>query len=327
MSALAVAVAVFLLVFLLFILASSIFGAEDRRRREQVSRRLEALNMAARRGDGDDNDRLDLLRHELLGSLPLMDRILHRIELFGRLRTFLIQSEVPWTIGDLLTRTGAAAAIGGAIGYWRTEIPTIAVVTAVCAGSLPILYVAYRRNKRFLVFESQLPGALDLICRALRAGHGLVAGLKMVGDEVPDPVGSEFRKTFDEQNFGLELKESLYNLTERVPLQDVRIIITAILIQRETGGNLAEVLEKAARVIRERYRLKRQIRTHTAQGRLTGWILSLLPLLLGIALFLVRPEFMSTLWTTDRGRRWLVMATIMMIIGAIIIRRIIRIRV
>jgi tight adherence protein B len=197
----------------------------------------------------------------------------------------------------------------------------------VCAGSIPILYVAYRRNKRFLAFEAQLPGALDLICRALRAGHGLVAGLKMVGDEVPDPIGSEFRKAFDEQNFGLELKESLYNLSERMPLQDVRIIVTAILIQRETGGNLAEVLEKAARVIRERYRLKRQIRTHTAQGRLTGWILSLLPLLLGIALFLVRPEFMSTLWTTDRGRRWLATATIMMIVGAIIIRRIIRIRV
>lgn len=326
MSALAVAVAVFLLVFLLFILASSIFGAEERRRREQVSRRLEALSMAARRG-GDDNDRLDLLRHELLGSLPLMDRILHRVELFGRLRTFLIQSEVPWTIGDTLARIGVAALIGGIIGYWRTGIPTISLVTAVCAGSLPLLYVAYRRNKRFLEFEAQLPGALDLICRALRAGHGLVAGLKMVGDEVPDPAGSEFRKTFEEQNFGLELKESLYNLADRMPLQDVRIIITAILIQRETGGNLAEVLEKAARVIRERYRLKRQIRTHTAQGRLTGWILSLLPLILGIALFLVRPEFMSTLWTTDRGRRWLVIATIMMIIGAIIIRRIIRIRV
>jgi tight adherence protein B len=149
----------------------------------------------------------------------------------------------------------------------------------------------------------------------------------MVGDELPDPVGSEFRKTFDEQNFGLELKESLYNLSERVPLQDVRIITTAILIQRETGGNLAEVLEKVARVIRERYRLKRQIRTHTAQGRLTGWILSLLPMILGVALFLVRPEFMAVLWTTDRGRRWLVIATIMMLIGALIIRRIIRIRV
>lgn len=326
MSALAIAVAVFLLVFLLFILASSIFGAEERRRREQVTRRLEALSMASRRS-GDDNERLDLLRHELLGSLPLMDRILHRIELFGKLRTFLIQSEVPWTIGDLLTRIGAAAAIGGLIGYWRTEIPAIALVTAACAGSLPLVYVAYRRNKRFLEFESQLPGALDLICRALRAGHGLVAGLKMVGDEVPDPAGSEFRKAFDEQNFGLELKESLYNLAERMPLQDVRIIVTAVLIQRETGGNLAEVLEKAARVIRERYRLKRQIRTHTAQGRLTGWILSLLPMILGLALFLVRPEFMSALWTTDRGRRWLVMATIMMIIGAIVIRRIIRIRV
>ena len=326
MSALAVAIAVFLLVFLMFLLASSIFGAEERRRREQVTRRLEALSMAARRG-GDDDDRLDLLRHELLGSLPIMDRILHRIELFGRLRTFLIQSEVPWTIGDLLTRTGAAAVLGAAIAYWRTEISTIAAVTGACAGSIPILYVAYRRNKRFLVFESQLPGAIDLICRALRAGHGLVAGLKMVGDEVPDPIGSEFRKTFDEQNFGLELKESLYNLSERVPLQDVRIIVTAVLIQRETGGNLAEVLEKVARVIRERYRLKRQIRTHTAQGRLTGWILSLLPLILGIGLFMVRPEFMSTLWTTDRGRRWLVTATIMMFIGAVIIRRIIRIRV
>jgi tight adherence protein B len=256
-----------------------------------------------------------------------MDRVLHRIEFFGTLRTFLIQSEVPWTIGDLLARSGAAALIGGGIGYWRTGIPTIAIVTGGCMASIPVLYVAYRRNKRFLQFESQLPGALDLICRALRAGHGLVAGLKMVGDEVPDPIGSEFRKTFDEQNFGLEHKESLYNLSERVPIQDVRIIVTAILIQRETGGNLAEVLEKVARVIRERYRLKRQIRTHTAQGRLTGWILSLLPMILGVVLFLIRPEFMAVLWTTDRGRRWLVTATIMMVVGAVIIRRIIRIRV
>ena len=326
MSALVVAVTVFLLVFLLFLLAMSIFGAEERRRREQVTRRLEALNMAARRR-GDDDDRLDLLRHELLGSLPLMDRILQRIELFGRLRTFLIQSEVAWTMGDLLAYSCGAAVVGAGIGYWRTGIPIIAAVTGACAASIPILYVTYRRNKRFSEFEAQLPGTLDLICRALRAGHGLVAGLKMVGDELPDPIGSEFRKTFDEQNFGLELKEALYNLSERVPLQDVRIIITAILIQRETGGNLAEVLEKAARVIRERYRLKRQIRTHTAQGRLTGWILSLLPMILGVALFLVRPDFMAVLWTTDRGRRWLVMATIMMLIGAIIIRRIIRIRV
>jgi tight adherence protein B len=326
MSAFVVAVAVFLLVFLLFLLAMSIFGAEERKRREQVAQRLEALNMAARRS-ADDNDRLDLLRHELLGSLPIMDRILQRIELFGRLRTFLIQSEVAWTIGDLLTWICGAAVVGGMIGYWRTGIPTIALVTAACGGSIPFFYVAYRRNKRFLAFEAQLPGALDLICRALRAGHGLVAGLKMVGDEVPDPIGSEFRKAFDEQNFGLELKESLYNLSERMPLQDVRIIVTAILIQRETGGNLAEVLEKAARVIRERYRLKRQIRTHTAQGRLTGWILSLLPMILGVVLFLVRPEFMAVLWTTERGQRWLVTATVMMVVGAIIIRRIIRIRV
>lgn len=326
MSALLIAVAVFLVVFLFAVLAASIFGADERARREQVGRRLEALSMAAKRDEGDD-ERLDLLRHELLGSLPLMDRLLHRIELLGGLRTYLLQSEVPWTIGDTLARATLCALAGGALAYWRTGFPLFALITAGVFATIPLFYVAFKRSQRLAAFEARLPAALDLICRALRAGHGLVAGLQMVGDEMPDPVGSEFRKTFEEQNFGLELKESLHNLMSRVPLPDVAIMTTAILIQRETGGNLAEVLEKVARVIRERYRLKRQIRTHTAQGRLTGWILSLLPILLGIVLFISRPEFMSVLWTTERGQRWLVIATILMLCGAFVIRKIIRIRV
>ncbi len=326
MSALLVATTVFLVVFLLAVLGVSLLGADARARSEQVSRRLTALSMASKR-EGDSDERLDLLRHELLGSLPLMDRILYRFELLSGLRLYLLQSEVPWTVGDTLARSAAAAAIGAGIGYWRTEWVLFALVVACVAATFPFFYIVYKRSQRLAAFEQKLPGALDLICRALRAGHGLIAGMEMVGNEMPDPIGSEFRKTFEEQNFGLELKEALHNLMERVPVPDVSIVVTAILIQQETGGNLAEVLEKTAQVIRERYRLKRQIRTHTAQGRLTGMILGTLPLTLGILLFISRPEFMSVLWTTERGQRWLMIAAGLMLLGGLVIRKIIRIRV
>ena len=142
----------------------------------------------------------------------------------------------------------------------------------------------HKRSKRFNKFEQGLPEALDLMVSALRAGHSLVAALGLVAQESPDPIGGEFRICFDEQNYGLELRTAMDNLVARVPLQDLRIVTTAILIQKESGGNLAEVLDKTAYVIRERFRLKRQVRVHTAQGRLTGWILSFLPIVLGIAL-------------------------------------------
>ena len=143
----------------------------------------------------------------------------------------------------------------------------------------------FKRSKRFGKFEQGLPEALDLMVSALRAGHSLIAAMGLVARECADPVGSEFKMCFEEQNYGLELKTALDNLIERVPLQDLSIVATAIMIQKESGGNLAEVLDKTSHVIRERFRLKRQIQTHTAQGRLTGWILSLLPVVLGIALY------------------------------------------
>jgi tight adherence protein B len=158
---------------------------------------------------------------------------------------------------------------------------------------------------------------------ALRVGHSLSSALGLVTRECPDPVGTEFRVCFDEQNYGLELKAALDNLVTRVPLQDLRIVSTAILIQKESGGNLAEVLEKAAEVIRERFRLKREISTHTAQGRLTGWILSLLPIVLGCALYFISPDTMSILWKREIGIKLLYAAGIMMVIGGLIIRKIV----
>jgi tight adherence protein B len=172
-------------------------------------------------------------------------------------------------------------------------------------------------------FEEGIPEALELIVSALRVGHSLNAAMGLVSRECADPVGGEFRVTFDEMNYGLELKSALDNLVTRVPIQDVKIVCTAILIQRESGGNLAEVLEKTAQVIRERFRLKRQVATHTAQGRLTGWILTLLPVVLGFLLYLVNPELMSLLWKKEMGLKLLYAASGMIVVGGLIIRKIV----
>jgi len=162
---------------------------------------------------------------------------------------------------------------------------------------------------------------------ALRAGQSLIAALKLVGNETPDPIGGEFRICFDEQNFGLDIRTAMDNLVSRVPLQDLRIVVTAILIQKESGGNLAEVLDKASSLIRERFRLRRQVRVHTAQGRMTGWILSLLPLALGIGLYLLNPVTMSILWTRPIGIKLLYTSAAMTVTGGLIIRKIVNMEV
>jgi tight adherence protein B len=191
-------------------------------------------------------------------------------------------------------------------------------------GASPFVYALHKRAQRFAKFEENLPETLDLMVSALRAGHSLVSALDLAANEAPDPIGKEFRICFDEQNYGLELKTAMSNLAERVPLQDLKIVITAILIQKESGGNLAEVFDKAAYVIRERFRLKRQVRVHTAQGRLTGWILSFLPIVLGIGLYFLNPESMSLLWTRAIGVKLLYLSGTMTIVGALIIRKIVR---
>jgi tight adherence protein B len=162
-----------------------------------------------------------------------------------------------------------------------------------------------------------------LIVSAVRAGHSLIAAIGLVSRECLDPIGTEFRTCFEEQNYGLELKTALDNMIDRVPLQDLRIVATAILIQKESGGNLAEVLDKTAHVIRERFRLKRQIATHTAQGRLTGWILTFMPVVLGFALYWVNPTMMSLLWKTPIGVKLMWIASGMIVVGGFIIRQIV----
>jgi tight adherence protein B len=316
-----IGVIVFLGVFgvVVLIAAASGSGASDQTR--AIMTRLES---AIAVGKPEMADLIvDVRKSEMMSSIPWLDRYLSKLELAPRIRRFLYQANVKWTVGGLSLLCGVCFIVPAYLVYLRTGAALFGFLIGLVTGSGPILWVYQKRKKRLGKFEQGIPEALELIVSALRVGHSLNAAMGLVSRECPDPVGGEFRLTFDEMNYGLELKSALDNLVTRVPLQDVKIVSTAILIQRESGGNLAEVLEKTSQVIRERFRLKRQVLTHTAQGRLTGWILTLLPVVLGMLLYMVNPDLMSLLWKKDLGIKLLYAAGIMIVIGGLIIRKIV----
>jgi tight adherence protein B len=214
-----------------------------------------------------------------------------------------------------------------AIPAYLIDLSSGSILLALPIGLLlsaaPLAWARHKRAKRLEVFQQGLPEALGLMVSALRAGHSLSSAMGLVARECADPIGCEFKECFEEQNYGLELRTAMDNMIVRVPLQDLRIIATAITIQKESGGNLAEILEKTAYVIQERFRLKRQVSVHTAQGRLTGWVLTLLPIALGIALYAANPEMMSVLWKNPIGVKLLWTAAGMLVVGGLIIRHIV----
>ena len=318
-----IVVVVFIAVFAVVALLAAATGTGATKQDKEMLARLDSA-LATGKSKSDMADLLiDVRKNELLSTIPWIDKALRKIELTPRLRRLLYQADLKWTVGGLMMMCFVAFAIPGYLAYWRTGQLIFGLLIGGAAGFAPIGYVMFKRTKRMNKFEEGLPEALDLICSALRVGHSLNSALGLVTRECPDPVGTEFRVCFDEQNYGLELKTALENMTNRVPVQDLRIVVTGILIQKECGGNLAEVLEKASEVIRERFRLKRQVMTHTAQGRLTGLILTLLPIFLGCALYFVNPEMMSLLWTREIGIKLLYAAGGMIVVGGLIIRKIV----
>jgi tight adherence protein B len=191
----------------------------------------------------------------------------------------------------------------------------------------PFVWLTHRATRRLKRFEEQFPEALDLLSRAIRAGHAFQTAMGMVATELPAPVGPEFKKTFDQQNFGLPLKEALNELADRISLLDVRFFVTAVMIQRETGGNLAEILDNLAHVVRERFKILRQVRVHTAHGRFTGYVLLGLPAALAMALMFINPEHMSLLFTERMGNLMIIGAIVLQTIGFFWIRQVIKIEV
>jgi tight adherence protein B len=319
-----IVVLVFLGVFLVFALLLAATGVGATKQDKQMLERLDSALATTGPGKADMADLLvDVRKDDLLSSIPWIDRVLRKVELTPRLRKLLYQANLKWTVGGLMLMMLGAFAIPGYLVYLRTGSLVFGLGVGVLFGWLPMFFVFGKRNKRMAKFDEGLPEALDLIVSALRVGHSLNSALGLVTRECPDPIGSEFRVTFDEQNYGLEMKTALDNMTSRVPSQDLKIVVTAILIQKESGGNLAEVLENTSAVIRERFRLKRQVMTHTAQGRLTGIVLTCLPIALGCALYFVNPKMMSILWQKQLGLYLLYAAGIMIIIGGLIIRKIV----
>ncbi|MBA2323155.1 MAG: type II secretion system F family protein [Pseudonocardiales bacterium] len=250
-----------------------------------------------------------------------------RTPAFGDLQLLLQQAGASWTMeAFLLFSVGLAVAFGmGALLVSRLSV--VGMLAAAFGGCLPYLVIRRRREKRYYRFESGLPEAIDLLGRAIRAGHPLSSGFQMVADETQEPISSEFRRTFEEQRFGLPFDDAITAMADRITLVDVRILITAIMIQRVVGGNLAEVLDNLSSVIRARFTIRRQLRTYTAQGRISGYVLAVLPIAVGTIIFLLNPEYMQLLFTNGIGRFMLVVAGVMQLIGFLWIRKIVNIEI
>ncbi len=269
----------------------------------------------------------NLLKDRKAGMFAAVERMAGGSDRASGLSRWVDQSGVKISLGKLLIVALCVAGFAGFAAMVVIRTAWALPLGAVVGFAMPFMYLKMKRRRRLNAFEEQFPEALDLISRALKAGHAFATGLKMVADEMPEPVGPEFRKAFDEQNFGLPLKDSLDNLSQRIPLLDIRFFATAVLIQRETGGNLSEILENLAHVVRERFKILRQVRVYTAHGRLTGYVLLGLPAFLSVALMFINPDHMNLLFRERMGQQMLMAALVMMVIGYVWIQQVIKIEV
>jgi len=320
----------FLAIFVFILAAGAVLGAyaaltyvPGMLQRNKLERRLKDVSAPL----GADADELGLVRRPTEGLLPVMDRLVSHMRAGSWLAALIEQAGVRTTPSSIMGMTVAAGAAAVLVAAMLTPAWYIRAAAGAVGGSFPIAYLSFRRSKRMRAFEEQFPEALDLLSRALRAGHAFQSAMGMVADELKEPVGPEFKKTFDQQNFGLPLRDALVQLSERMPILDVRFFVTAVLIQRDTGGNLSEILDNLAHVVRERFKVKRQVRVHTAHGRFTALVLLSLPPALAIVLRYINPEHMEVLFTDKLGRQMLITVMIMQVVGFIWIRKVIRIEV
>jgi len=268
-----------------------------------------------------------VVKRALEGPLPGVDRLVAGTRGGISLQSLIDQSGVKITPSAVVLISVMGALMAGLITYLLLPLALVVVLVALAAAFAPFGFLLHRRGRRLKRFEEMFPEALDLLSRAIRAGHAFQTAMGMVADELPEPVGPEFKKTFDQQNFGLPLRDALNELSERIHLLDVRFFVTAVLIQRDTGGNLSEILDNLAHVVRERFKIQRQVRVHTAHGRFTGYVLLALPAALAVALSVINPDHMQLLFHERMGQVMLMGAIVMQSIGFVWIRKVIKIEV
>src|SRR5712671_1175722 len=324
MSALLIAFLVFVVVALATFVAVSLL--DQRRAQARLIRdRLATVQKAPER---EPDEELALLRDEQLSKIPALDTLLRRSARVSAIQESLLQAGMKFRAGNFLVM---CLICGGVAGFaalaWSGWNPAIGWVALIIGAFLPYAFVSYRRQKRFEKIEELFPEAIDTLARAVRAGHAFTTALEMISNETTEPLASEFRQLFEEQKFGMPVRDALMNLTERVPLVDVKFFVTAVMLQRETGGNLAEILDNLSYVIRERFKILRQVRVHTAQGRLTMALLMGMPPTVVAILLVFSPDFVRPLFYDPIGHTLLVVSIALQTIGYFVIRKIIKIQV
>jgi tight adherence protein B len=324
-----IAFSVFVIVALLVFVVASLL--DDRNARARLLReRLATVEKAAERAPTEE---LALLRDEMLSEIPALDKLLRRSSQISNLQTLLSQANLGIRAGNILVLCVLSAVALGVVALVASrslktsESLLFGLMGAILGGILPYSFASYRRGKRFQKFEELFPEAIDTLARAVRAGHAFTTAMELISNEIAEPVASEFRKLFEEQKFGLPVRDALVNLTERVPLVDVKFFVTAVMLQRETGGNLAEILDNLSYVIRERFKIMRQVRVYTAQGRLTMLLLMALPPIIIIVMQIMNPSFIQPLFTDPLGHALIVGGITLQTIGYFVIRKVIQIQV
>ena len=313
-------------VFLLVLLASIggyFFVTAGRTGRGEVEKRLSLLQVRNLQKD----DLSEVLKKDVLSEVPLLNRLLSRLDAATRIDRRLKQADMTIRVGTfVLLSLGLffAGIVAGKIFHWP------AVISVVVGGVLmivPNIVIDARRRRRFKRFMIHFPEALEMFARSLRAGHSFTGAIQLVAQEMPHPIGPEFSKVFEEQNLGIPLRQALLGMAERIEALDVKFFVTAILIQRETGGNLAEIIDKIGHVIRERFRIQGQLKIFTAQARMSGIVLALLPVGVAVLVGMMNPEYLKPLWFEKTGKIMVAVAVTLQVLGVIAIRKIIRIKI
>jgi len=315
-------VSIFFIV-LIAVYAVVVFFTEPSKEDKLVHARLVSLDRKLAPSTDDD---LNIIKEITFSRIAGLDRFLRNNRVAVGLQLLIQQSDVPWTVGRVVFGSLLMVCLGALLGNWWIAPGIFGWLPGLALGTVPCLFLLEKRRRRFRRFSELLADAIDMMSRALKAGQALPATVETVAQECEDPVASEFRRAADEQNFGLPFRESMINLSRRVPVPDLQFLVTAILVQKETGGNLAEILDKTSHVIRERVRAAGQLRVRTSQGRFAARIVIALPFAMFFLLNLLHPGYAKPLFETPTGQKMLTYAGGMMVIGIVMVQRIVRVK-
>jgi len=271
-------------------------------------------------------DEPDIIKEVTFSTIPAFDKFLRNNRAALGLQLLIEQCDLDWTVGRVVFSTLVLICLGAVLGNWWIAPGLLGWAPGLALGAIPYFFLVQKRKRRLRRFSELLPEAIDLMSRGLRAGQALSASVETISEESDEPLRSEFRRAADEQSYGLPFREAMANLGRRIPVPDLQFVVTAILVQKETGGNLAQILDKTSHVIRERVRVGGQMRVRTAQGRLTGWVLCALPFAMFIGMNLLHPGYGKDLFKDPLGQKMITYAGIMMLIGVLLIRKIVNVK-